>query len=189
MAFSYASALKKPIQKKEEIVEESPMGKQPNANNQDCIICYGPSFLPTRMQIHNTEGVSKQCDATVCNPCCLTCLRDLISSQIGSQIKCPFGCCVGYKHSKTYLNYGVLPRLPVEEAEYQLWHQQFKLGTLNRQCTRCEHICSTFNETINHSRKDCKKRKMTCRGCHQVMAFEDIAEHFDNYDICSNPSF
>lgn len=177
LTFSYADALQKNNRIQLPILETK---TDPN-KSFTCPICYDIPFLPTSMNIYLTESENSivKCNATVYNPCCLTCIRDFIDSQKDEiLVKCPYNCCTSFKHKKTYLNYGKLPRSPTEEAEYELWYQQFKHGTINRKCTLCEHVCSTFVETINHSRNDCLKRKITCKECKEVMTFEDSCNHY-----------
>ena len=192
MAFSYAAAASQPpTPKPPKSKPREHIILDPRKDYSDCAICCNKLFLPVTLNVfqqdpndfnhrHNPNGKLdyKKCPAIVCNPCCLSCIRDYITFQEGPEIKCPFRCCEGYKYFKpTYLNYGTLPRLPKDYAEYTFWHQQFTLGKLNQKCNRCNHDCETFDETLNHLRKDCPKRKLPCKLCKTLISFDEIDTH------------
>jgi len=195
MALSYAAAASQPPKQKAPIPELREHIKPDPTKVFTCFICCCLSFLPTTFHVYlqdpndfnrrqnpKREVDFKKCPATVCNPCCLSCIRDYITFQEGPEIKCPFRCCEGYKYFKpTYLNYGTLPRLPKDYAEYTFWHEQFTLGKLNQKCNRCEHVCISFDETLDHLRKDCPKRKLPCKICKTLICFDEIDTHKNCY--------
>jgi len=148
-----------------------------------CPICLNEPFLPVSWNNIKEKMVRGQpiylekCPAANKNPICLTCVRDYLNSQEGDRAQCPSRCCYGYKGLDLYQTYGFVLRTKKEYAEDCMWTLLDSYGVLNKQCNRCEHICETLEETLNHLRKDCLKRKIPCGGCKGLVPFNEIDVH------------
>lgn len=148
-----------------------------------CPVCCDEPFLPTTLNIFKKDmpkgevlGI-KKCPATNKNPICLTCIRDFINSQIGDNLVCPYKCCLGYKAPKLYQTYGHNLRSSSDYAEDCMWTIMDSYNVLNKKCNRCEHTCETLEETLNHLRKDCIKRKIPCNYCKVLVPFDAQEDH------------
>ena len=148
-----------------------------------CPVCCDEPFLPTTLNIFkkdfadgDVKGI-KKCPATNKNPICLTCIRDFINAQIGDALVCPYNCCHGYKGPRLFQTYGHSLRSNTDYAEDCMWTMMYSYNVLNKKCNRCDHTCDTLEETLNHLRKDCIKRKIPCNYCKVLVPFDEQEVH------------
>ena len=148
-----------------------------------CPICLCEIFLPVTwnniiQKMERGQSIKLlKCKATSKNPMCLTCARDYLNSQIGDKAMCPMRCCNGYKGLELFQTYGDIVRTKTDFAEDCMWTLMDSYGVLNKKCNRCEYTCITLEETLNHLRKDCIKRKIPCGGCRILVPFDEISIH------------
>lgn len=146
-----------------------------------CPLCLCEPFLPTTLNIliknENDIITIKKCLATSKNPMCLPCIRDFVNSQEGENLVCPYKCCIGFKAHKLYQTYGDYLRGTNEFPEMCMWTTLYNYGVLNTKCNLCEYKCNTLEETLNHLRKNCIKRKLSCNECKILVSFNEIDIH------------
>ena len=151
-----------------------------------CPICLENPFCPVCINIlHERDGMKwyAKCQATLRNPCCLTCVRAHFITKIndGSDLVCPYRCCVSKKPSnnQVFLLYGEPARGPHDPADIYTWSLLDAYGVLNRVCPRCNIECTDLESVINHNKKDCPERLIPCKKCKVLVKFKDIDDHIE----------
>ena len=174
-------AIENLIDSKVKIASEKAAEKKPV-----CPICLENPFCPVCINIlHERDGMKwyAKCQATLRNPCCLTCVRAHFITKIndGSDLVCPYRCCVSKKPSnnQVFLLYGEPARGPNDPADIYTWSLLDTYGVLNRVCPRCNIECTDLESVINHNKKDCPERLIPCKKCKVLVKFKDIDNHIE----------